>query len=574
MGQWDRVFSPSLINEFRAHLSFEDRPREANSRTAPETLIFGDFGTTGQNNFLPNDLDEYRLQFSDNLSWISGRHSVKMGVDFNYIFHRNTFFRFRGGQYRYSSFRNFLRQSVLDFTQAFSDFEGRVDMNGYDLAGFVQDAWKITPQFTLSLGLRYDLQLHQQPETFDRAIPLTDRVPKDRNNFGPRMGFAWSPFSGGRTVVRGGYGVFFARTPQLLMANALLANGQRVVRVFLRGSQSPVYPTRFSSLEEALQFSGGGVATPEIFAVDPDYVNPYIQQASLTLGRELSRNWALEAGYLFTKGTHLQRNLEGNLAPAQSGRAITLNGFDSYGLPTGSVVTVPDYNFRRVYSNITRMTLIASNVDSNYHGMILKLSKRFSDGFQMLASYTLSKAIDTGANDRSVSSGSTPSDSFNVAAERGLAETDQRHRLVLSAIWEPSFQEVGNPALRGFLQGFQFSGIGTFGSGRPVDAEVSGDVNRDGRTTDRLPGMGRNTFTGPDFQRIDFRISRRFSLADGASVQLLLEAFNLLNRANFGGTNRIIGRLSGTVITADPAFLTHRSAFNPRIFQLGVRMAF
>lgn len=205
VGSVNSVLSETTFNEFVGQYALEERPRTANSTALPEIEIGPNFrAVVGQNNFLPNYLDEERWQFIDNFTWYLGNHSLRAGFDFSQVEYDDGFFRFAGGQYRFNSYDDFFARRPRDYTQAFSEFNGAVKYDTQYWAGYVQDEWKIVPNLTLNLGVRYDFQ--NNPDSED-SVPLyldAETIPDDDDNWAPRLGLAWDPCNDGKSVVRRG----------------------------------------------------------------------------------------------------------------------------------------------------------------------------------------------------------------------------------------------------------------------------------------------------------------------------------------------------------------------------------
>jgi hypothetical protein len=230
-----------------------------------------------------------------------------------------------------------------------------------------------------------------------------------------------------------------------------------------------------------------------------------------------------------------------------------------------------------------RISVFDSGADLIYHGGFIQVNKRMSANIQVLASYTLAKAIDSKPDSTSVVVGAddvkNAYDTLNPNDERGRGNADIRHRFVGSGIWNIDYAaKLGNPFLRHLLRGYQLSPVLSMQSGRPLTATVGSDPNGDGNTaTDRPFGIGRNTIEGPGFVTLDLRISRDIHLyRERVSLKLLGEAFNLTNRVNFLNINTGQYAFNATtrVFTPNTAFMTPTSTFDPRILQLGARITF
>ncbi len=381
------------------------------------------------------------------------------------------------------------------------------------------------------MGLRYDAQF------------LPDPVRTDGNNFAPRVGLAYAPDFLGRdrrTVVRASYGIFFDRIPLRATSNALQRDGSKYRTAVLPFGQAgaPVFPNVLAEFPPNLLVS--------VTTIDPNIRSAYSQQASLQVERELSGAMSLSVGYLHVRAAHiiLSRNVNVPRFPA------------SAGVPN---LGRPDPRF----ANVSRFE---SSGDSYYDGMLVSFKRRFRTWAQARVSYTLSKAIDDVGNAFFF----TPQDNANLRDERGLADNDQRHRLALSGSFETPRAEGDGSLFRRTLSGFQLSYIFQYGSRLPFNVVTGADRNNDTNVNDRPAGVGRNTGRGFDHASLDLRLSRRFGFGERASVETIVEGFNVLNRANLQLPNNTFG----TGATPLASFGRPTAADSPRQVQFGLRLNF
>jgi hypothetical protein len=361
----------------------------------------------------------------------------------------------------------------------------------------------------------------------------------DRNNFAPRLGFAWSPSFGRQRVIRGGYGIYYGRTPSIMTSTATSNNGIQIIQTTLCGSSISLLPASFPypSTLSALP-SGSPLALPNLYVFANRYVQPQIQQASLGAEVQLANDWSAGASYLFVKGTHLSRSNNINLFdPVPTLIPIS----------TGGSLTVLRFPSTRPASRFQRITDFQSNANSTYHGAAFTLNKRLSRRVQAGASYTVSKAIDDKPDFTSVvpfNSVDDPkvvSNPKNISLDRGLSDQDFRHRFVGHYIWLLDYLDKHeNFFARHVLGHWSFSGIVQAQNGKRYSILLGNDPNNDGnRFTDRANGVGRNTNTLPAQVSFDIRVQHDFPIYERAKFQLLFEAFNLFNRPNFSDVNNI-----------------------------------
>ena len=440
---------------------------------------------------------------------------------------------------------------------------------------FAENSIRVLPNLLLALGLRYELE-------------LKTNFPRDYNNFAPRAGFAWSPDP--KTVVRGGFGIYYSRIDgHIGYINDLLGETQQINQVFIPltgvgGIQSPLTGRSLTSAEiyqtlQARRVLGQRAILPEDlaphgivpgpgyplrvgFRVVDDIVNPYSLQGSFEIQREVG-DYALSVAYNYNRGVHLIRPLDLNIYKAGTNPA------------TGRPVP----GFRNPL--ILQDNAYGSWGRSDYHAMIVKLEKRFSDGFSISAHHTWSKAMDEATD---YNSSFEPHIQWDARNERALSTYHRGHRFVANAVAQSPWQAAKG---RGFghnlLADFTLSGIVAANSFAPFNLITGFDSLGDRHTDTHRPwGLGRNAGKGPDFLSVDMRLTRAFPLSEAVSLQVIGEVFNLLNRTNFKTVNGVVGNAS---IENLPANLVGRrgpvteplsfaSAFDPRQFQFTLRLTF
>jgi hypothetical protein len=274
-----------------------------------------------------------------------------------------------------------------------------------------------------------------------------------------------------------------------------------------------------------------------VTTIDPAVQNARSVQASFQVERELFRNTSISVGYLRnrTRGLIVSHNVN---VPTLSAAEATLRGVGNLGRPDPR------------FANVSRYESLG---EARYDGLVVSLHRRFSGRFSSRLSYTLSRAEDDAGNAFFFS----PQDNADIRGDRGPSDNDQRHRLVASS-------EVEGPA--GLRLGVVFS----YGTALPFNVVTGTDRNNDTNVNDRPVGVGRNSGRGFAFASLDVRLSRRFPIGPRSSVEALVEAFNLLNRANLQLPNGVFGAGS----TPQPRFGQPTSAADPRQVQLGLRATF
>ena len=585
---YTNVINPTTVFESRFSGTRDNEPGAANS-TAPEAQI-RQAGTLvmqiGRNNFSPRYTNARTFQFVESLSHQQGTHEYKFGFDLDVQKIDNFFPGNFSGSFQFNSYADFATRTPASFTQGFAGpgTDGALthpDVN--EVAFYVQDSWRTSDRLTLNYGVRYDLFSYANPTVKNpdpglAAIGLdTSRINRDGNNWAPRFGFAYKLYPDGRTVARGGYGMFYGRTPSILVGTAMSQNGIQV-QTYTLSSNFPRYPN-------ILAAPPTGVArTIDIYAFAPDYVQPLTHQWSLNLEQQLGDDYALTIGYLGVRGEHLTRTRDINLFPVLPVAAAYANG---------TPVTIFQHPTARPNPNFRRISEFDSGGDSIYHGGFIQLTKRFSQNFQAQSSYTFSKVIDDNPDYTSVVVGGgddakVAQDTVRPNLDRGLGNSDVRHRFVFSGVWDLGYaKSINNHAVRTALSGFQLSPIVTLQSGRFLSPTIGGnqDLQNDGNTrNDRPPLVGRNTFETPGYASVDLRVTRDFPVyRENVRLRMMFEAFNLFNRPNFGSINPGVTSIITTqynynaitrVLTPNPTFGAPNDTFDPRILQLSAKITF
>lgn len=622
LANWTHSFSPSLIHEAHAQFNYNNPFTGTNDPFGPALEIAG-FGFFNRDRFLPSQTITRREDLGNSVSWVKGSHTLKFGA--NVLIRENhsdskTFFsgRFTFGTLPGSFVNAALASTTITALQAFNlglaqsyqqGFGDPVVRAIYPLyAGYVQDTWRVRPNFTLNAGLRYEVDHRKEP------------LPTDKMEWSPRIGFAWDPFNDKKTTVRGGYGLFystvdfqidyvvnalneingFRQIAQVLTtlnaANPLAANGPINIFTTLRnqgiiGVPTPQRPILASDLQQfGINVSQTGARPPltVLFRADPNYRNPYAHQASFGIDREIARGLTASVEYVYVRGVHLTTSYDRNLLPAP---VNPVKGVRDWGAtadnPTGAKYFRDPLLFQEdVYS---------ASANSWYHGMMLELRKRFSGNVSLAFNYTFSKAMDETLD---FNSDFQANDQLCRSCERALSSFDQRHKVVAYAILQSSRATNGGAAWQKVFGGFLLTPIFRYNSARPFNVLAGGELNNDRHnTTDRPYFAGRNIGIGPDFWTFDSRLSRRFALYERSSLEFMIEAFNLFNRLNYASVNNTAScsatALTGTAASCYVNDVAQRyqglsgngaytplqpfgftSAFDPRRIQLGVRLTF
>jgi outer membrane receptor protein involved in Fe transport len=583
------VFSPTLINEFRFEYLQDDEPSVAYS-TGPETVLRQSGVTAllfGASSITPRFANIKGEQFADNLTRLKGRHTFKVGADVNHNGIENYFAGNVRGSYTFNSYADYFAGSPASFVEAFPGpgTPGFTTKPNFTELGFyAQDEFHVSPKLTLNFGVRYDLALLTKPpvKNPDRQLAAfgvdTSALNNDTNNIGPRFGFAYKPLNSDKLVVRGGYGLFYGRTPQILVSTAYNQNGISAASLTFTGAAIPPYPTNFAS-----QPTSGTLAAPSILLFDPNYVLPLVFQGSLGVEYEVAPNTTISISYLNVRGEHLTRTRDVNLYPPVP---VSVN-LPGVGMRTLLRYPGPPGSPYRPMSHFARVEVFESGANSFYDGFTLAFKRRFARHYQVNLAYTFSKAIDDVTDFTSV----VPFNSIDEgkmaeyptlpALDRGPSVNDQRHRVITNFVWNLDyFHGLKNPA-RYLIDGWSLSGVILAQSGQPYSNGIGGDsVNDTNSQTSRVPQDGRNTNYAPAISNWDLRVTKAIPLyRERVNLLIALDAFNAFNEAEFLAGNIRNGRFNFSAATGlfTPAtnFGTYANqSLDNRILQVSGKITF
>ena len=532
------TLTPHTVNETRGQITRSNLAALPSDPIGPAVSIAGvaSFGTlsgspTGRVNTL--------YEVADNLSHQAGAHVFRLGGNFLFNDVTITYPRSIRGSYAFSSLANFLQGTYNNagYTQTFGN--SVVSQRNPNVGLYGQDEWKLTQRLTLNVGLRYDLQ-------FLRTVAT------DRNNISPRAGFAWAPFDSRRTVIRGGFGLFYDRVPLRALANALLSsenstvlNAASQVSVSLSPAQvgAPVFP-------DILPNTGlpAGVLV-NFTTMDRHMQNAYSEQGDLEIEQQLGGKASLSVGYQHLRGLHLIVSVNQNVP-----------GCVAAGANNGCRPN-PSFANNSQYSSLA---------DSHYDALHVSYTKRQGRWASYRVSYAYSKAL----NNVGEFFFSSPINPFNIWQDYGRSDDDQRHRVVFDGSAHTS-TAAAKTAWERLSHGFQLSGMLQYYSALPLNitsgtTTVQGTAGRptvDGTFINRNAGIGNDLFT------VSTRLSRGFSLGERWHVEALAEAFNALNHRNNLTRNGTFG--TGIYPTAPSAAFGQVTAVNDaRSLQLAVRLRF
>ncbi|MFN7916340.1 MAG: TonB-dependent receptor [Vicinamibacterales bacterium] len=499
---------------------------------------------------------EASLEFIDDLTATRGAHTFKTGINYQSTVNEPTsgfarVFTFGGlsaaaARPAVSALDQYLRTLNGDidpatgrpytYTQLAQDLGNpAVSLRFHFLNLFVQDEWRMGDSLTLNAGVRYESLAFPTLDP-NAQYALSRTINSDRNNLAPRVGVTWIPADSQKTVVRGGYGIYYD-SPGLNLATNAAQRSTRLLSYQVSGTdpRSPVFPNLLATADS--NFS----VVPSIVAFDQSYQVTYAHNASVQVSRELARNLSVTAGYSFWAHRNAPYTHDVNL-PTPTGQLE-----DGRPVYTGAA-NRPDTRFRAI-------NLVSSGAHGTYHGLDLSLRRRFDHGVQFTFNYGYSRARNNGDL-----VGGTIMDPSSLDRDWGPSNLDQPH--TISAQW--SYAPAFTSGLR-VLNGFHLSGTTFYSSGFPFSPLAGVDLNADLVLNDRLPGTTRNSARLPNFLQTDLRLSRRMGLGAGRSAELLIESENAFNRLN-----------ATSVITQQRAADFGRiTATRPgRYIQLGARVTF
>lgn len=610
VGGWTHIANSNMINELRVQFNYNELFVTSNDPNGPELNVTG-FGFFNRDIFLPSFNFDRRFEIADNFSISTGTHRIKFGGSYlmrNGFFDSQTFF---GGRFGFSvlpgSFIspqlaattiNQLQGLDLGLPTSYQQGFGDPIVGGKlpYVALYAQDTWNVASNFTFNYGLRYEVDVRKEP------------LPTYKKNFGPRLGFSWDPFKDKKTIVRGGYGIFYAQIPFVIdyvvnslneidgrrqipqvlttlnAANPFAVNGPVNIFRTLRAQGVIGIPntTRTITPADLAQFginiSQTGPRNPltVLFRADPTYRNPMAQQASIGIEREITPGFSFGISYVWALTQYITRARDINLLD----RPISSRGIRDWSAAAGCAGLAIFTCFRD--PNLFQEILYESSSSANYNGMMVEFSKRFGSKVSIAGNYTFSKAFDQVTD---YNSDFRAFDQLDNRSEYSLSAFDQRHKFVVYAVIQSPFKDR-------FFGGFTFQPIIRANSGRPFNLLAGADVNGDRSTNGDRPllvtngvpfgAIGRNVGKGPGFSTFDMRLSHLTKFGERQSLEFTFEAFNLFNRLNFSSVNNTVGptfdssisEIKGRREVSPSTPLGFTSAFDPRRIQLGARFRF
>lgn len=429
-----------------------------------------------------------------------------------------------------------------------------------EAAASVQDVWRLTPRLHVTAGARYEYFRMPLPQHVNVALDtafgnlgLTGFLPGDPGNLAPRLGIAYGATD--RTVVRVGYGIHFGRVTGRVLQQVLTNTAQPVSSYDLR-------ITPATSIEPACSSAGTNFGYPATYTcaygtaatrtsaamlLSRRFQLPTVQDAEITLERQLPRGVVVSFSYAAALSRELPNSVDANIAPSTGAATFSIvrtDGATTPGVRNGSVFTVPLYT-SRVSPNYGPVTVVLSNGNGVYQAGVVQVSRRLGSGFTVQGAYTFSKSLDTLRVTGSAADTDAAFDPFDPRYDRALSNLDRRHKVTAYAVWAPRL-ERGSRFVRHVVNGFSAAPVLFVTSGRPYSYLVQGGTNLPGGRESLngsggatyLPSVGRNTLRLPAIASADVRLARAFPFRERSTLRLTAEAFNLTNHRNVTSVNQ------------------------------------
>lgn len=575
--------------------------------------------------------DERRWQLADTVNWIRGKHSLKFGVDYVHTDDLISNLYNQYGGYTYSGntpLGNFLADlylsqnpvagKVAENYNYFNQGAGPagLDFTTSDYALFAQDEWKVSPRLSLTMGVRWDYEQFPDQQLTNPLLPQTSSLHGNVANIGPRVGFAYDVYGGGSTILRGGYGIFYARAINSTLYQALIGSGssggQTNPNLNPGTSCAPVFP----QIVPAASYGsclGGSSGNATAYYMDPNFKLPQVHQADLSVQQQFGKNDVFSISWLGSWARHLPNFVDTNL-PAPTPVAFTVKDPSGTGpLADGTSFTTNAYFYaatanHRPNPNFSSITNIFSGVNSNYEALVGEFKHRMSHSISFNANYTWSHALDFGENNTTGASANAVLDPANPRLEYGNSNQNVPSRLTIYAVGQSPWHFHG--PLGYLLNDYQISPDFQTQSGLPYSVGISGSSAKlftPGSTTqqsivstssfngsgapssnNRVPVFNRNALQYPKTWFVDLRVSKRIVVRERYSLEFLTEAFNLTNHQNVTGlgvnayavsedtTNHVNNLVPYTSTPYQSITSTNNSnfAYNVRQIQMALRLQF
>ncbi len=579
------VVSSRSLNEFRFGWYKDTRKQSLDPSLLPSDGLRSGLSVSSLSNLglsvnIPNSQpSEDRFLFTDNYSITVRNHQLKFGAETNYLRDVENALFFAKGEYFYNTITDW----ALDLTpvpgegnpgkhwgaflQSYGPLLTRAIVRDYN--GYAQDQWQIRRQLTLNLGLRYGFNRFTQPPE-NPAYPATGQLNEPTKNFAPRLGFAYSA-NAGNTVLRGGYGISYARLPSASVIRLQQRNGAVQKTVYFFGGNPTALaagPTFPGYLTQAPNLSGG---VSNVTFADPNLATPYTEQADLAVEQKIDSKTTLDIAYLWNDGVKFLTRKDDNLKPPTT--TTTYRILDANGNQVGTYTT-PVYTQNYYDPSIGVLNHIYNGGRLYYDALALTVHRRQSRNTEFSLAYTWAHSIDNGLGGGADNIYYTdpPVTVFNgnQAFEKGNSPLDQRHRLVASGILSLPNHQFGSRFVSALSNGWQGSVIQTYATPQGVDPQivVNGQPFANGNSSSTLSGIGigfaatqrvpflpRSSIRLGTVLRSDARLTKLFNMPREQTLTLNAEIFNAFNYTTITSayTTAYYSNADGTLTPYDPA---------------------
>ena len=567
------MIGPNMLNEFRFLGIKRDISNGVISPLTPQVTISG-IGSYNGNQDGTFVSYESGYQFVDNFTWNRGKHSIKFGFDLlPASFRERT--RNLNGTFTFSGLNaNSIRGAITPLQQAINAQNGVVDPStgrpytytqytraigqefttsqvinqGY----FIMDNYRVNSKLMLTYGLRYELFLRPSG-LLNPSYPSTGNIPQDFTNWAPRLAFAYDPIGDGRTVIRGGYGIYYNTTVAQTFNTFIRGNGLAVRNLTVTPNQpgAPAF-----TLGPVPVNSGTALLPSDLNLFASSFQDPMVHSYFATVERQTMAGQSIALSYFGNRTKNLPYSIPSNLAVV----GTAPNGGPLYGGNTNR----PNPAFGSIYT-------ANSNGYQNYNGFLAVLTQRARAGLSLQAAYQyqsvegLSYLNGSGAF-TNFGITTTPSNPANPNQDYGPGDFSQPHRFTLTAVYNSNFN-LQHRAATALVNGWVITSRIVAQSGLPFSPTTGQDNNGDLVFNDRPVGFGYNSFRLPSYVEADFRLARDIRIRDRSTVQIMAEVFNAPNRLNVTNVNKTYGPSA----IANATFNTATSAETARQFQLGIR---
>lgn len=561
--------------------------------------------------------DERRWQATDTANWQHRNHSIKFGIDYLHTYDLALNLTSVFGDYSYSSVANYVSDYYLSQTTTpvntpdhYSTYAQGFGPLGFqfttgDYAGFVQDDWKILPRLSVTYGARYEYEQMPSPQLPNPLVPQTEAFPSNKSNIAPRVGFSYEATGDGKTVIRGGWGIFNSRLENSTIYNAItqtaVTGAQNESSVTPNNAGAATFPT-------ILTAPTGQAAIPSVIYFDSNFKLPQIEEFDLDVQREIGWKTVVSASYLGALGRRLPDFVDQNLpSPINVTYSVENNNVTNAPLPSGASYTIPFYGYSTVKGaaaptdnarpdkRFTSKTDIFSGVTSSYNALVVQVARNAGRNLTFQSSYTWSHALDYGVNDTTFTSTDALFDPNNLKGEYGNSSHNVPNRFIATAVatspWRangllgyltndyvlaPSFSaQNGAPysaTLSGSLPSTSSGPLENAAGTGLIQGVSTGTLNGSGGEN-LLPGAKRNEFKLRNEYIFDLTGSKTFTYHESYHLEFKASAYNLFNHQNETAANTAgytVSNLSGTntltAISGASSFGTINNTNNNNIY--------